>query len=841
MNKTYLFFTVASLAIVSPAIAQVSAAASAEATSAASSEEGQTPANAATEEIFSTGVAKGRDRLDAAISTSTLSGNEIRTINARSVAEIVRNIPGIRAEAGNGDINNNYSIRGLPLSSSGAKYLQFQEDGLPVLEFGDLPLPADAFIRPDLNLAQVEAIRGGSASTFASNSPGGVINFISKTGEVEGGAVQVSTGLDFDEKRLDFAYGSSISDTLRFHVGGFYRSGEGPRDTGYTAYKGGQLKLNVTKDFDSGYIRLSGKLLDDHTPTYPAVPVRVTGTNANPDFASVASFDLGHGSAMSPYVANIVTLDGQNQLVQHDLRDGVHAKVRAIGVEGRFDVAGFTITNKFRFSDISGQMTQYLPAQVMPADALAAMFGGAGAQLTYATGPNTGQVIADPSSLNGNGLLAMVTPPDLTINSMDNMTNDLRATRQWDVGSGVLTATAGFYKSTQAFDSDWLFTSAVSDVRGDGNAALVDITTAAGVPVTQNGVLAYSRQPGSGEFRRRYDVDFDVSAPYGSLNYMIGKFALGGSIRYDMGKAEGQVYGVELGGDRVGLIAYDVNGDGVISAPESSTAVLPLTSPAPVDFDYDYVSYSLSLNYRVAEPFAVFGRYSRGGRGAADRVLFTPMVSSTTGDFAYPDAAYDTVQQAEAGLKYRQGDLMLNLTGFWAKTNEVNRQQVNLADGTARLEIISRDYKAIGAELEGGIRRGPFSLTAGATYTDAEIAGDDLNPAIVGNVPRRQAKFIFQATPQFENEMFTVGANVIGTTSSYAQDTNQLKMPGFTVVNGFLQFRPTDRLQLSLNANNLFDVVGFTEISQGSIPDSNIVTGRVINGRTVSMSLGFTF
>jgi hypothetical protein len=59
-----------------------------------------------------------------------------------------------------------------------------------------------------------------------------------------------------------------ISDTLRFNIGGFYRVGEGPRETGFNAYKGGQVKLNVTKEFDGGYIRIYGKYLDDHTPAY---------------------------------------------------------------------------------------------------------------------------------------------------------------------------------------------------------------------------------------------------------------------------------------------------------------------------------------------------------------------------------------------------------------------------------------------------------------------------------------------------------------------------------------------------------------------------------------------
>ena len=258
MKTTYLLLAAAPFALfASDAFAQA-------ATTGEDSSEDQKP-----RQVFSTGVAKGRDVLDAAISTSALSAEEIQELGANSVAEIVRNIPGVRVEAAGGVANNSYTIRGLPLASTGSKYLQFQEDGLPVLEFGDLSfLGADVFIRSDLNLAAVEAIRGGSSSTFASNSPGGVINFISKTGEVEGGAIQASTGIDQDLYRLDFDYGGRISPTLRFHVGGFYREGEGPRETGFTAYRGGQIKANITKEFAGGYVRLHGKYLDDRVPPY---------------------------------------------------------------------------------------------------------------------------------------------------------------------------------------------------------------------------------------------------------------------------------------------------------------------------------------------------------------------------------------------------------------------------------------------------------------------------------------------------------------------------------------------------------------------------------------------
>src|SRR5690606_38957079 len=122
--------------------------------------------------------------------------------------------------------------------------------------------------------------------------------------------------------------------------------------------------------------------------------------------------------------------------------------------------------------------------------------------------------------------------------------------RVWDLGRGKLTFTAGFYKSRQELDTDWFFNSVVTDVRGDGEVALVDVTTASGIPQTQEGVFAYSAAIATDAYRRSYAVAFNTNAPYGSLNYHIGKVAVGGSIRFNSGSAEGSVFGSELGGGR---------------------------------------------------------------------------------------------------------------------------------------------------------------------------------------------------------------------------------------------------------------------------------------------------
>lgn len=831
MKILYLSAAIAPLLFVSPAFAAADAGATATAEAASQS---ATKPSANREEVFSTGVAKGRDRLDSATSTSALREKDIESSGARSLGDLLRNLPGIRTEASTGDGSSAYTIRGLPLASGGSKYMQLQEDGLPVLEFGDFFNGAvDIYIRGDLNLAAVESIRGGSSSTFASNSPAGVINLISKTGDVAGGTVQLTTGLDYDTKRLDFAYGAPISDTLRFHIGGFYRIGEGPRKVGYNAFKGGQLKFNVTKQFSNGYVRILGKYLDDRSPHYLPGPVRITGTNDDPVYGSFNTYDVRRDSMLSGHLGDLVTLDADNKPSVLPLRQGMNAQVKSIGLESQFDVGGWTITQRGRYADIQGGTTRNLVANIYSGGALPASLGGGVGTYSYATGPNAGKVITNLGALNGNGLVVATSLNRIESRSLNNFINDLRATRAYDIGKGELTVTGGVYKSLQDYTSDYLYSNHIQDVAADGNSALINYTNAAGVAQTQNGYLGFNRSGSTAFFRRSYDLRYNITAPYASLNYRFGKVAIGGSLRHDGGRVRGQLYGADLGGGRVGIKSVDFNGDGVISVAESKTAFTPYDRPAPVRYNYGYMSYSVGVNYRVAEPFAVFARYSRGARAAADKVLFSDKVSTTDGRLVNKADGYDIVKQLEGGFKYRASNITLNVTGFKADTEDTNVQ--------AGAITTDRNYKAYGVEAEGTYRHGPFSVRGGVTYTHAELVNDKLNAAVAGKVPRRQPDFIYQVAPQFELRQVTIGANITGQTNSWVQDNNLMKMPGYTLVGAFAQYRPKDNLQLMVNVDNLFDKVAFIEITTPSVPANGIGIGRAANGRTISMSARMNF
>ncbi|MEG3175654.1 TonB-dependent receptor [Sphingomonas sp. RB3P16] len=831
MKPHRLLITVAPLALVLPAFAYASPVpAAADAPSAA-----VTPAveasvdKAPAKEVFSTGVAKARDLLDSAISTSALDQHDILKLSPLSVADLLRDLPGVRSDASQGEGYGNISIRGLPIASTGSKFVQLQEDGLPVLEFGDIAFAtADTFLRFDSTVGEVQAIRGGSASTFASNSPGGVINFISKTGVNPGGSIQTTLGLDYRSYRLDFDYGAPLSDTLRVNVGGFYRRGEGPRAIGYDGQDGGQIKINVTKTFaGGGYVRVYGKYLNDRTPAYGYIPMQVTGSDGNPTYSSIPGFDLKRDTLLSRNFTTIVGLDQNNNLAGKSMRDGQHPVVKAAGFEAQFDVAGWSVTDRFRYSGISGSFVNPEFVQFAVAPAVMGRVGGFGGTLTYASGPNAGKTITNPSTLNGNGLLAAATYANNSYNNLDNVTNDIRASRTWNIGSGALTTTGGFYKSRQNIGISYLWSSVLQDVVGGGNASLIDVTSATGTAVTQNGFYGFGAALLGGCCRNTYDMAYDVNAPYGSVNYHIGKLSVGASARYDMGSANGTY-------SQGGQTSYDINGDGKISDAESRTSLSSLSSPGLIDYSYHTLSYSVSANYRLAQAWSLFGRYSRGGRANSERIVDARYINFSDGSLRRASAAVDHVTQAEGGFKYRTDSTMFNLTAFWAESQDTNLDPRNGAP-------IDRLFRAKGVEFEGSYTRGIASIAAGATYTSAKIAKDGIDPTYIGKTPHNQAHLIYQVTPQINADRFTVGAVFIGTTGSYATDENLLRLPAYVTTNAFVQLHATKQLLLSVNANNLFDVAAITGVLDATIPAGGIVQGRTLTGRTLSATARLDF
>lgn len=764
-------------------------------------------------EVVVTGVVNPASKIESSVSISTLNIREIEKSAPRTTAEIFRTIPGVRSEASGGDGNTNITLRGVPISAGGAKYLQLQEDGLPIFQFGDIAFATvDIFLRADYNVGRIEAIRGGSASTLASNSPAGIINFISKTGAAAGGYVSTSTGLDYKHSRVDFEYGSPLGHDMSFHVGGFVRQGDGPRTTGYTANSGGQVKMNLTRLFDGGYGRIYFKYLNDRAAAYMPMPLRVEGTNDSPNWGSIAGYDATSGTMHTPFLLQNLGLGVDGALRRSDVADGMHALSTAVGLEFARDLDnGWRLENRGRLALNSGRFVAPFPAQIGTAQELAESIGGPGAFLQYADGTPFGNGNA------GNGLALRIHLFDTELNDFNFLVNDFKVSKQF----GKANLGAGFYLSNQSISMSWLWNSYLTDVDGE-NARLVDVFAADGTKLSQNGLYAYGVPFWGNCCQRNYDTDYLTTAPYFSADLEVSEaLNVDASVRIDNGRVTGQFAGPVQR-------TFDVNNDGVISPNEESVSAIDNANTTPVDYTYDYASFSVGGNYQLNENQAVFVRYSRGGSAKADRLLFLglPYTGGTTLN------AKDIIRQAEFGYKHLFSKGGLFVTGFLASTTEEGGFEATTQ------KIIENDYDAFGVEVEGALSLGALDLRGGMTLTKAEITSG----ANDGNTPRRQPAVMFNLIPTYSIGQHSVGLSLIGQTKAYAQDSNELIMPGYVIVNGFLRYQITSKLAASVSGNNLLDTLGITESEEGSIVDNqvNFVRVRPIAGRSIALTVGYS-
>ncbi|MGF6276061.1 outer membrane receptor protein involved in Fe transport [Massilia sp. UYP11] len=721
------------------------------------------------ERVVVTGSAVGTSKMKSSVSISTLDADTITQTVPTSAADVLRSVPGVRSESSGGEGNANMTVRGVPISAGGARYVQIQEDGLPVLQSGDFNfITPDAYVRIDGSLSHLEVVRGGSASTLATNAPGGIINFIGKTGEEEGGSISLTSGLDYDANRVDADIGGRLGARTRFFVGGHYRTGEGVRKTGVTSEQGGQLRANLTHEFDGGYVRVSYKHLDDRSPTALPVPVRVT----NGRISTIEGIDPRTVTFYSPYWVPDVALDRNNSLVAHDVNDGMRVRSDAFGLEAELALGqGWTLTERLRKSRNEGRFLGVFAAN-----------NGTVGNYTFATGPRAGQPYA------GRAFSAVVF--NTSIDDAGSTMSDTKLAKDFQLSGGArLSLTGGLYASVQDLGLTWNFNEYLMQASGDKPALLQ----------TGNATPGLVGPAFGGCCSRVVDMEYRYLSPYVNIGVEKGPLNVDASVRHDRQSARGSA-----------------------NIATAAQRYEPSTVQA-VDYDLSHNSYSLGANYRVTKALAVFARASEGVAFNADRILFgNPLDGSTP-------VSINTVRQLEGGVKWRNGPLSTFITAFHAKTRESN-YEVTTRTTTAN------SYEAKGVEIETAWRRGAFQLNGGLTLTDAEIVGTAPgDEAVIGNTPRRQARAVYQLATSYEVGPALFGASLVGTGKSWADDQQTIRMPAYRTVSAFVNYAVTQRVMLSVSANNLFDEIGYTEV------EGSGHAARSISGRSVKATVKYSF
>jgi outer membrane receptor protein involved in Fe transport len=347
----------------------------------------------------------------------------------------------------------------------------------------------------------------------------------------------------------------------------------------------------------------------------------------------------------------------------------------------------------------------------------------------------------------------------------------------------------GLYNSVQDLGLTWNFNEYLMQASGDKPALLKTASATPGLVGPAFG----------GCCSRLVDMQYKLTSPYVNVGYEAGPLNVDASLRRDMQKASGS------GNIAVGGTRYD---------PARTQFV---------DYDINHTSYSVGGNYRLTNKLALFARTSEGVAFNADRILFgTPLDGSAPINI-------NTVKQLEGGVKWREGGFSTFAPLFHAQPREPH-----VAASTQK--STANSYDAKGLELEAAYNAGPLRLTGGLTYTHAKItATAPGGEAVIGNTPRRQAKVVYQFMPSYTMGDANFGVSVVGTGKSWADDQHTINMPAYAVVHGFFNSQINERISLSLNATNLFNKIGYTEV------EGDGHAARSITGRSVKATLKYAF
>lgn len=766
------------------------------------------------DEMIVTGSSSPRTKIESSVAVTTMSAKEIENKASLSTGDLLSSVPGFLVESSGGEVGNNLFARGIP-SSGAYEYVQIQEDGLAVFEDGALQFAnIDNFQRVDLTVKRLEAVKGGSASIFASGAPGGIINFISKTGQNEFmGTTKLTVG-DYGLFRTDFNMGGSIvEDKLFFNVGGFYRVDEGIRSPGFDANKGGQIKMNFTYVFDKGYARINYKHLNDRNIFLLPIPLQ---SDSNGDPTEFPGFDANYGTLTSRNFSRLRVPQVGGGNYERDLENGVHPISDAIGGEFKYDISeNVTIKNAFKRTKID-----------LTYDAVFST-GGPNNQADFATG-TTQFPIADASNAEytyvDNG--AVLNPTALIMRAdhwaidkkMDNFANDLKFMFNID----KLNLTLGYYMSNWKSNQYWNWSNYLVDV--SDNPRLVNLVdTSTGVSRTWNGVeritwLERDAQT-KGKVNALYlDGELDINENL-TLNF---------GLRYDNDNYSGYR-------DNAQFFSTDL---GILDNNTADDAVTVVTGNPYTYWNYDVkeLSYTTALNYKFNDHMAIYGRYSHGFRSPIEETYY---------DNASDLSGIETtgVDQAELGFKYSNTNFAVFANLFHMNLTNIPFTDI-LADGTSEGDFA--DVTNVGLELEANAKFGIFSIEANVTVQNPEyknFKATDGSFDYSGNTARRIPKTYYTIRPDVE---VAKGFNIYGQLSYFGEKfTNQdnaVALPAFSVFNAGASYKYKN-LRFGLDASNLFNAIGLTEGNPRRTTSAadDVFLARPILGRAVKLSVAIDF
>ena len=807
-------------------------------------------------EVIVTGVFDKRRRMEASVGITTLSSNQIQRLQPNSAADLLKNVPGVYVNSSQGEIRNTVYSRGVGAGTSGYFYVSMQEDGLPVTNVSGTSLGPDYFLRADATINRLEAVRGGSAAITGPNAPGGIFNYVSKTGgAVLAGEMRAKFGLEGSANpyyRADLSLGGKLNrkGDLAFHLGGFYRYNNGVRYAGYPMNYGGQLKANVVKTYRKGSVKLYGKFLNDHNSYLDFLPARnFDKPGTAPGIRNTDTF-AGPGSQVFDYkyskAAPVRRFDPENL---------IHARDRALGIDWQHELGGgWSVSNNIKYTSKVLTWNSVLPLGILSANELLTYYfmQSLGRFGTYnftdlttgqpalttmqlpRLGPNNEFLGFDFPVIKGQLPNSVIQPYPVLLQlarSNDNKLNDVLDQFSVSKRVGKMTFTAGLYYGASHMDyQENVAGLALSTAENRPHPLGISITDFAGTTyqaTNPQGMLNTGGSFKSSDLRQKQLAFF-----FGHSWQITDKLNLDYGFRYDHTRVKGSSLG-SVTDSSASAGGYDEN-----PLTLWDNAVNKATAPWFTDNTIATFSFSGALNYQFQDNLALYGRFSQGNK-APDLTLYTSAFSQDQVDKQLFKPEY--VTQVEMGLKVKRDKLTAFITPYYSRMTNL-ATSAYVSDQNNNFYYTPNVYssrQSYGLELEGTYSPvSQLSIRAVATLqrtrsilsrswvTGDPGAQDDRVEEVRGGRIAGTPDFMATLTPTYTASRFSAFVNYYYLGKRAANNLETFYLPGFGQTDLGLGYRFTKRLTLNGNINNLFNKVGVMDWqAPGGFPNSGNTGG----------------
>ena len=793
--------------------------------------------------VIITGSFNNQTRLATSIASSLISSEKINNSAALGTAELLGNVTGIFVDASAGSIFTRVYSRGISSSAEediGWYYMSLQEDGLPVTNYHTTYYGPDLFHRVDLTTRRLEAVRGGSAMITSSNSPGGIFNFISKTGGDRFGADMVVTGgLQGDNNllaRYDINVGGAISDqNINYNIGGFYRYDQGARNTDINWENGGQLKANITKRTKKGFIKVYAKYLNDKVNRYQGLAA-TNWSNPTPAFGQ----DFNTTALNLPKISTNI-IDGRingnrdgNSSYSYNTNDGIQTKDLALGLHISHEIAGWNISSNFKVSDKKSDWNSTIANQPLGLEGFFPYLLS-GIDPTFQNIPLGNVVFRDAQSneiiarVNNFGILGPFEglPPSFEYLEGSLPNDALLGIAPWKkideatefMGEFVISKqlenhklTSGFYYAHSNIESFTSASFAYATYENNPRALYVTLENE-GFPIVElsdkTGISNYG-----GLLYNRGSAKINQLAFFLNDNIQLGdNFNIDAGLRYDMVNHTGNK-------DRS---APKFNPGGIDNDETTAynNSTLYVTQKDPFDFDYKYLSWSLGLNYLLAEDIAVFGRVSNGHKAPEMNYYF----NNFDGLPIDKAGTEQDILQGELGLKIISSRFSLFTTAFYSQLDNIAFSEFVLdqQDGSIFFTPIQLNKTTtIGLEVEGlWTVVNNLDINIKATIQNPEAtrfniynangttdSSDDIITNYSGNKIPHNPDLMLEISPTYTRNNINVFVSWRYMGKRQGNVSNAFQLPSFSTINAGIGYQLHKNINITLIANNLFNSKG---------------------------------